>query len=262
MPQWLIQKYQNIGKWALQGMQGIGASMLMLSRTLFTRPHPKLFNLFITQVFHIGVLSLPIIITSGLFIGMVLSLQGYYVLVDYSAEEALGSLVAQSLLRELGPVVAALIFAGRAGSALTAEIGLMQSSEQIASMEMMAVSPLKRILAPRLIAGIIALPLLTLIFNVVAIFGGYVIGVNWMGVDGGTFWSVMQNSVNFSPDVVNGIIKSIIFAFIITWVALFNGFRVIPNPQGISRATTKTVVLASLLVLAMDFLLTVIMFGG
>jgi len=138
----------------------------------------------------------------------------------------------------------------------------MQSSEQIASMEMMAVSPLKRILAPRLIAGIIALPLLTLIFNVVAIFGGYVIGVNWMGVDGGTFWSVMQNSVNFSPDVVNGIIKSIIFAFIITWVALFNGFRVIPNPQGISRATTKTVVLASLLVLAMDFLLTVIMFGG
>ena len=258
----LVNTTQNIGAWTLQIIQTLGASTLMLSRTILTKPHPKLFHLFITQLFHIGFLSLPIIITSGLFIGMVLSLQGYYVLVDFSAEESLGSLVALSILRELGPVVAALIFAGRAGSALTAEIGLMQSSEQISSMEMMAVSPLKRIIAPRLIAGIVALPLLTLIFNVVGIFGGYLIGVNWMGIDGGTFWSVMQNSVNFSPDIVNGIIKSVIFAFIVTWVALFNGFQVVPNPQGISRATTKTVVLSSLLVLGMDFLLTVIMFGG
>tara|TARA_R110001583_G_scaffold10601_6_gene48678 strand:- start:6369 stop:7157 length:789 start_codon:yes stop_codon:yes gene_type:complete len=262
MQQWSIQCLQNIGIYTLDIIQSVGQSALMFYRTLFTKPHPKLFSLFVTQVYHLGILSLPIIVTAGLFIGMVLSLQGYYVLVDYAAEESLGSMVALSLLRELGPVVAALLFAGRAGSALTAEIGLMQSTEQIASMEMMAVSPLKRIIAPRLIAGIITLPLLTLIFNLVAIWGGYLIGVSWMGVDGGAFWSVMEGSVNFGPDVLNGMIKSLIFAFIVTWVALYNGFHVVPNAQGISRATTKTVVLASLLVLGMDFLLTVIMFGG
>ena len=258
----MLKTFQSVGQYSLQKMHALGAAVLMLKRSLFTRPHPKLFKLFIVQMYHIGILSLPIIITSGLFIGMVLSLQGYYALVDYAAEESLGSLVAHSLLRELGPVVAALVFTGRAGSALTAEIGLMQSTEQISSMEMMAVSPFKRIIAPRLIAGIIALPLLTLIFNVIAIWGGYIIGVSWLGVDGGAFWSVMQNSVGFSPDVLNGLIKSVVFAFIITWVALFNGFHVIPNPQGISRATTKSVVTASLLVLGMDFLLTVFMFGG
>ena len=257
----MLQIFQSVGQYSLQKMHALGLAVLMLKRSLFTRPHPKLFKLFITQMYHIGILSLPIIITSGLFIGMVLSLQGYYALVDYAAEESLGSLVAHSLLRELGPVVAALVFTGRAGSALTAEIGLMQSTEQISSMEMMAVSPFKRIIAPRFIAGIIALPLLTLIFNVIAIWGGYIIGVSWLGVDGGAFWSVMQNSVGFSPDVLNGLIKSAVFAFIITWVALFNGFHVIPNPQGISRATTKSVVTASLLVLGMDFLLTVFMFG-
>lgn len=262
MQYWLIQSLQNIGIFTLQLIQGLGQSVLMFYRTIFTTPHPKLFRLFVAQVFQLGILSLPIIVTSGLFIGMVLSLQGYYVLVDYAAEESLGSMVALSLLRELGPVVAALLFAGRAGSALTAEIGLMQSTEQIASMEMMAVSPLKRIIAPRLFAGILALPLLTLIFNVVAIWGAYLIGVSWMGVDAGAFWSVMEGSVDFGPDVVNGIIKSIVFAFVVTWVALFNGFHAIPNAQGISKATTKTVVLASLLVLAIDFLLTVIMFGG
>ncbi|RBW42420.1 lipid asymmetry maintenance ABC transporter permease subunit MlaE [Psychromonas sp. B3M02] len=253
---------QSIGAYTIQLIQRAGKSALMFYRTLFTKPHPKLFHLTVAQVFHLGILSLPIIVTAGLFIGMVLSLQGYYVLVDYAAEESLGSMVALSLLRELGPVVAALLFAGRAGSALTAEIGLMQSTEQIASMEMMAVSPLKRVIAPRLIAGIIALPLLTLLFNVVAIWGGYLIGVSWMGIDGGAFWSVMEGSVNFIPDVGNGMIKSLIFALIVTWVALYNGFHTVPNAQGISRATTKTVVLASLLVLGMDFLLTVIMFGG
>lgn len=262
MQQGGLQLLQNIGAFTLQQIGGAGKSALMFYRTLFTKPHPKLFSLCLNQLYHLGILSLPIIVTAGLFIGMVLSLQGYYVLVDYAAEESLGSMVALSLLRELGPVVAALLFAGRAGSALTAEIGLMQSTEQIASMEMMAVSPLKRVIAPRLIAGIVALPLLTLIFNVVAIWGGYLIGVSWMGIDGGAFWSVMEGSVNFGPDVLNGIIKSLIFAVIVTWVALFNGFHVIPNAQGISRATTKTVVLASLLVLGMDFLLTVIMFGG
>jgi phospholipid/cholesterol/gamma-HCH transport system permease protein len=253
---------QAVGAYTIGLTQRAGKSSLMFYRTLFTKPHPKLLQLTIAQVFHLGILSLPIIVTAGLFIGMVLSLQGYYVLVDYAAEESLGSMVALSLLRELGPVVAALLFAGRAGSALTAEIGLMQSTEQIASMEMMAVSPLKRIIAPRLIAGIIALPLLTLLFNIVAIWGGYLIGVSWMGIDGGAFWSVMQGSVNFAPDVGNGMIKSLIFALIVTWVALYNGFHTVPNAQGISRATTKTVVLASLLVLGMDFLLTVIMFGG
>jgi len=253
---------QSVGAYTIQLVERAGKSALMFYRTLFTKPHPKLFQLTVAQVFHLGILSLPIIVTAGLFIGMVLSLQGYYVLVDYAAEESLGSMVALSLLRELGPVVAALLFAGRAGSALTAEIGLMQSTEQIASMEMMAVSPLKRVIAPRLIAGIIALPLLTLLFNVVAIWGGYLIGVSWMGIDGGAFWSVMEGSVNFIPDVGNGMIKSLIFALIVTWVALYNGFHTVPNAQGISRATTKTVVLASLLVLGMDFLLTVIMFGG
>ncbi|WP_298940458.1 lipid asymmetry maintenance ABC transporter permease subunit MlaE [uncultured Psychromonas sp.] len=262
MRQYLTQVLQNIGAYTLQSIQSIGQSTTMFYRTLFAKPHPKLFQLCIAQVYQLGILSLPIIITAGLFIGMVLSLQGYYVLVDYAAEESLGSMVALSLLRELGPVVAALLFAGRAGSALTAEIGLMQSTEQIASMEMMAVSPLKRVIAPRLIAGILTLPLLTLIFNLVAIWGGFLVGVSWMGIDGGSFWSVMEGSVHFVPDVVNGMIKSLIFAFIVTWVALYNGFHVIPNAQGISRATTKTVVLASLLVLAMDFLLTVIMFGG
>lgn len=253
---------QSIGAFSLNVVQRLGLSAIMFYRTLFTKPHPKLFRLLTQQIYHLGVLSLPIIVTAGLFIGMVLSLQGYYVLVDYAAEQSLGSMVALSLLRELGPVVAALLFAGRAGSALTAEIGLMQSTEQIASMEMMAVSPLKRVIAPRLLAGIITLPLLTLIFNVVAIWGGYLIGVSWMGIDGGAFWSVMEGSVSFGPDVVNGMIKSVIFAIIVTWIALFNGYHVVPNAQGISKATTKTVVVASLLILAMDFLLTVIMFGG
>ncbi len=176
-------------------------------------------------------------------------------------KQSLGSMVALSLLRELAPVVGALLFAGRAGSALTAEIGLMQSTEQLASMEMMAVSPLKRVIAPRLIAGIITLPLLVLFFNVVAIWGGYLIGVSWMGIDGGSYWSVMQGSVDYYPDVVDSIIKSVFFAVLITWVALYNGYHVIPNAQGISKATTQTVVVSSLLVLAMDFVLTIFMFG-
>lgn len=250
-----------VGRLSLFFINTTGKSCLMLFHTMFGMPHPKLFPLFIGQIFQLGLLSLPIIVTAGLFIGMVLSLQGYNVLVDYAAEESLGSMVALSLLRELGPVVTALLFAGRAGSALTAEIGLMQSTEQLASMEMMAVSPLKRVIAPRLLAGIVTLPLLTLIFNVVAIWGGYLIGVTWMGVDGGAYWSVMQGSVEYLPDVMNGVIKSVVFGVMITWVALYNGYHVVPNALGISRATTQTVVVSSLLVLAMDFILTVFMFG-
>jgi phospholipid/cholesterol/gamma-HCH transport system permease protein len=251
-----------VGRLSLYFIKTTGKSCIMLFHTMFGMPHPKLFPLFIGQIFQLGILSLPIILTAGLFIGMVLSLQGYHVLVDYAAEESLGSMVALSLLRELGPVVTALLFAGRAGSALTAEIGLMQSTEQIASMEMMAVSPLKRVIAPRFLAGIITLPLLTLIFNVVAIWGGYLIGVTWMGVDGGAYWSVMQGSVEYLPDVMNGVIKSIVFGVMITWVALYNGYYVMPNAIGISRSTTQTVVVSSLLVLAMDFILTVFMFGS
>lgn len=252
----------KIGRASLLFIELIGRACLMLWFSLSGKPHRKLFPLFVQQVFQLGILSLPIILTSGLFIGMVLSFQGYYVLVDYAAEQSLGSLSALSLLRELGPVVAALLFAGRAGSALTAEIGLMQSTEQIASMEMMAVSPYKRVIAPRFIAGIVALPMLTLLFNVMAIWGGYLIGVSWLGVDAGAYWSVMQGSVDYLPDVMNGVIKSIVFAIIITWVALYNGYYTIPTAQGISNSTTKTVVIASLLVLAMDFVLTAIMFGG
>ncbi|AGH81890.1 ABC-type transporter inner membrane protein [Psychromonas sp. CNPT3] len=250
-----------VGRESLALIQVSGRACLLLTRTLCVKPHKKLFSLFIVQIFQLGILSLPIILTAGLFIGMVLSLQGYYVLVAYAAEENLGSMVALSLLRELGPVVSALLFAGRAGSALTAEIGLMQSTEQLASMEMMGVSPLKRVLAPRLLAGVITLPMLTLLFNVFAIWGGYLIGVHWMGIDAGSFWSVMQGSVDLFSDVGNGIIKSVIFALIITWVALYNGYYVIPNAQGISRSTTTTVVVSSLLILAMDFILTVFMFG-
>lgn len=258
----MISAYvRSVGQISLWVVQTAGRCCLLLWRTVWGKPHPKLLPLVVEQTFQLGILSLPIILTSGLFIGMVLGLQGYNVLVDYAAEESLGSMVALSLLRELAPVVGALLFAGRAGSALTAEIGLMQSTEQLASMEMMAVSPLKRVIAPRFIAGIIALPLLTLFFNVIAIWGGYLIGVSWMGIDGGAYWSVMQGSVDYLPDVGNGIIKSIVFAIIVTWVALYNGYYVVPNAQGISRSTTQTVVVSSLLVLAMDFVLTVFMFG-
>ncbi|MCP4320776.1 MAG: lipid asymmetry maintenance ABC transporter permease subunit MlaE [Alteromonadales bacterium] len=259
----MITSYiRRVGRFSLLFVESIGRACLMLSLSLFGKPHRKLLPLFVQQVFQLGILSLPIILTSGLFIGMVLSLQGYYVLVDYAAEQSLGSLVALSLLRELGPVVAALLFAGRAGSSLTAEVGLMQSTEQLASMEMMAVSPYKRVLAPRLLAGIVTLPMLTLLFNVVAIWGGYLIGVSWMGVDGGAYWSVMQGSVDYLPDVMNGVLKSVIFAIMITWVALYNGYYVVPTAQGISYSTTKTVVISSLLVLAMDFVLTALMFGA
>jgi len=252
----------DVGHFSISLLRSIGRAGLMLWLSIYGKPHRKLLPLLIQQVFQLGILSLPIILTAGLFIGMVLSLQGYYALVDYAAEESLGSLVSLSLLRELGPVVAALLFAGRAGSALTAEIGLMQSTEQIASMEMMAVSPYKRILAPRLIAGVLTLPMLTLLFNVIAIWGGYALGVHWMGIDDGAYWSAMQGSVDFLPDVMNGVLKSVVFAVMITTVALYNGYYVVPTAQGISLSTTKTVVISSLLVLAMDFVLTALMFGA
>jgi phospholipid/cholesterol/gamma-HCH transport system permease protein len=223
--------------------------------SLWRRP-----QLIADQVHFIGNYSLVIIAISGLFVGFVLGYQGYYTLNRYGSEEALGLLVALSLVRELGPVVTALLFAGRAGTSLTAEIGLMKAGEQLAAMEMMAVNPLQRVVAPRFIAGVIALPILTLIFNAMGIIGGYLVGVTLIGVDSGSFWSQMQAGVDIWNDLGNGIIKSIVFGFAVTFVALYQGYEATPTPEGVARATTRTVVISSLLVLWLDFLLTAWMF--
>ena len=192
---------------------------------------------------------------------MVLGYQGYITLVRFGAAEALGTMVALSLVRELGPVVTALLFAGRAGSALTAEIGLMKSTEQLSSMEMMAVDPYKRVLAPRFLAGVIAMPLLAGIFSAVAIMGGYLVGVGALGVDGGAYWSQMQSSVDFYDDIMNGVIKSVVFGVVVSWIAVFEGYDATPTSEGVSRATTRTVVHSALAILALDFILTGLMFG-
>jgi phospholipid/cholesterol/gamma-HCH transport system permease protein len=213
------------------------------------------------QVFFLGNYSLALISVSGLFVGFVLGLQGYYTLQRYGSAEALGLLVALSLVRELGPVVTALLFAGRAGTALTAEIGLMKAGEQLSAMEMMAVDPVRRILAPRFVAGVIAMPLLAAVFSAVGVIGGYLVGVVLIGVDSGAFWSQMQSGVDVWRDVGNGIIKSFVFGVTVTFVALHQGFMAQPTPEGVSLATTRCVVLASLLVLALDFLLTTLMFS-
>jgi len=212
------------------------------------------------QIHFIGNYSMVIIAVSGLFVGFVLAYQGYYTLNRYGSEEALGLLVALSLVRELGPVVTALLFAGRAGTSLTAEIGLMKAGEQLAAMEMMAVNPIQRVLAPRFLAGIIALPILTSIFNAMGIIGGYVVGVKLIGVDNGSFWSQMQSGVEVFQDIGNGVVKSIVFGFAVSFVALFQGYEAQPTPEGVARATTRTVVISSLLVLWLDFLLTAWMF--
>lgn len=217
-------------------------------------------RLIIKQIYSAGVLSLPIIIMAGLAVGMVLGLQGYNTLVNFNAEESLGVMVALSLVRELGPVVSALLFAGRAGSALTAEIGLMQATEQLAAMEMMAVDPLKKIIAPRFIGAFISLPLLAALFSMVAILGGHLIGVELLGVDAGSYWSQMQKNVDFSEDIISGMIKSLVFGFIVAWIAVFEGYYAPPTAEGVGRATTRTVVHASLFILGLDFILTALMF--
>jgi phospholipid/cholesterol/gamma-HCH transport system permease protein len=220
------------------------------------------FGLIIREIYASGVLSLVIIIVSGLFVGMVLGLQGYQTLQTYGSEQALGVLVALSLVRELGPVVAALLFASRAGSAITAEIGLMKTTEQLMAMEMMAVDPIARVIAPRFWGGVISMPLLAAIFSIVGVFGGYLVGVVLIGVDEGSFWSQMQAAVDVREDVLNGVIKSVVFGFTITAIALFEGFDAMPTAEGISRATTRTVVTSSLAILALDFILTAFMFRG
>jgi phospholipid/cholesterol/gamma-HCH transport system permease protein len=220
---------------------------------------PRL-RLITAQIHMIGNHSLVIIAVSGLFVGFVLGLQGYYTLNKYGSEQALGLLVALSLTRELGPVVTALLFAGRAGTSLTAEIGLMKAGEQLSAMEMMAVNPLQRVLAPRFWAGVIAMPILAAIFSAVGILGGYIVGVQLIGVDEGAFWSQMQAGVDVWNDIANGVIKSVVFGFAVTFIALYQGYEARPTPEGVARATTRTVVIGSLSVLWLDFLLTALMF--
>lgn len=213
------------------------------------------------QVHFIGNYSLLIIAVSGLFVGFVLGLQGYYTLNRYGSEQALGLLVALSLVRELGPVVTALLFAGRAGTSLTAEIGLMKAGEQLAAMEMMAVDPIKRVVAPRFWGGVIAMPVLASVFSAVGVIGGYIVGVRMIGVDEGAFWAQMQAGVDVWDDIGNGLIKSAVFGFAVTFIALYQGYEAKATPEGVSRATTRTVVFASLTVLGLDFLLTALMFN-
>jgi phospholipid/cholesterol/gamma-HCH transport system permease protein len=213
------------------------------------------------QIHFIGNYSLLIIVVSGLFVGMVLGLQGYYTLSQFGADEKLGQLVALSLLRELGPVVTALLFAGRAGTSLTAEIGLMKAGEQLSAMEMMAVNPIQRVLAPRFWGGMIAMPVLATIFSAIGIIGGYLVGVQLIGVDEGAFWSQMQGNIDVRRDILNGVLKSFVFGVAVTFTALFQGYEAQPTPEGVSRATTRTVVIASLMVLALDFVMTALMFN-
>ncbi len=232
--------------------------MRLLSQTGIVLRRPRLLT---QQVHFIGNHSLLIIVVSGLFVGFVLGLQGYYTLNRYGSEEALGLLVALSLTRELGPVVTALLFAGRAGTSLTAEIGLMKAGEQLAAMEVMAVDPVRRVLAPRLWGGIIAMPVLAAVFSMVGIIGGWIVGVLLIGVDAGAFWSQMQDGVDVWKDVFNGVIKSVVFGVAVTLIALFEGWQAKPTPEGVARATTRTVVTGSLAVLGLDFVLTALMFG-
>jgi phospholipid/cholesterol/gamma-HCH transport system permease protein len=221
----------------------------------------KRFGLVRDQIHFLGNYSLAIITVSGLFVGFVLGLQGYYTLQRYGSSEALGLLVALGLVRELGPVVTALLFAGRAGTALTAEIGLMKRDEVLSYMEMTAIDPVQRVLAPRFWAGVIAMPILAAVFSAVGVIGGYIVGVLMIGVDSGSFWSQMQGGVDVWSDVGNGVIKSFVFGVVVTFVALLQGFEAQATPEGVSRATTRTVVVASLAVLGLDFILTALMFS-
>jgi phospholipid/cholesterol/gamma-HCH transport system permease protein len=258
----MVNPVSAFGRWIRELFVNLGFAtrtffaVLQASAGLWRRP-----RLITDQIHFIGNYSLVIIAVSGLFVGFVLGLQGYYTLNKYGSEQALGLLVALSLTRELGPVVTALLFAGRAGTSLTAEIGLMKAGEQLSAMEMMAVNPLQRVVAPRFWAGVVAMPILAAIFSAVGILGGYLVGVQLIGVDEGAFWSQMQAGVDVWQDIANGVIKSVVFGFAVTFIALFQGYEAQPTPEGVARATTRTVVIASLTVLWLDFLLTALMFN-
>jgi phospholipid/cholesterol/gamma-HCH transport system permease protein len=259
MLNWLAQ----LGAYTLNALENGGRAGRFLWYVVYRKPDlrrlwPDLWR----QLYFVGALSCLIVVVSGLFIGMVVGLEGYHTLQKFGAASQLGQLLALSIVRELGPVMSALLFAGRAGSALTAEIGLMKVTEQLASMDMMGIDPLARVVYPRFLAGLIALPLLALIFAAVAIYGGYCVGVVWLGIDAGTFWSNMQASVSLPTDIMNAMIKSVVFACLVIWVAVFQGFSCVPTAEGISSSTTRAVVYASLAVLGFDFLLTAMMIGG
>jgi len=257
----MLNFIQQLGRSGIDFFQRLGRASVLLGHILAGIPGVLLrFPLVIQQLYSVGVLSLLIILVSGLFVGMVLGLQGYNTLVDFGAEESLGIMVAVSLVTELGPVVAALLFAGRAGSALTAEIGLMKATEQLSAMEMMAIDPIRRVLTPRFLAGFISMPLLAAIFSAVGVIGGDFVGVGLLDVDEGAYWSQMQSSVDFYDDVMNGVIKSVVFGIVVTWIAVFEGYDAVPTSEGVSRATTRTVVHSSLAILGLDFILTAIMF--
>lgn len=259
----VVERIQNLGAAGIQFITRVGDAGLVLLGSIFKKPNfYKSFPLLVQQIYMVGFLSLPIIIVAGSFIGMVLALQGYNILEKFAASDELGPLVALSVARELGPVVTGLLFAGRAGSSLTAEIGLMKATDQLSSMELMAVDPLQRVVAPRFWAGFYSMPVLAIIFSMFAVFGAYAVGVDWIGLDGGSFWSNMQASVDFRIDIVNGIIKSVVFGFFTTWIAVYQGYACVPTSEGISHATTRTVVFSSLVILGLDFVLTAMMMGG
>lgn len=258
----LLAPVSNLGYATRSKLAELGYAARLMARLLgLTGPVFARFGLIRDQIFFLGNHSLAIITVSGLFVGFVLGLQSYYALQRYGSSEAVGLLVALSLVRELGPVVTALLFAGRAGTSLTAEIGLMKAGEQLSAMEMMAVDPVRRVLAPRFWGGVIAMPLLAAVFSAVGILGGWVVGVLMIGVDAGAFWSQMQSGVDVWRDVGNGVVKSLVFGVTVTFVAIFQGYEAQPTPEGVSRATTRTVVLASLAVLGLDFVLTALMFS-
>jgi phospholipid/cholesterol/gamma-HCH transport system permease protein len=256
----MLTPIRGLGRFSLEIFETLGRAGRLWWMSIVRRPRLSNIPLIIKQVYQLGVLSVVITVLSGFSIGAVLALQGYDQLVQYGTESALGLGVALVLVLEIGPVVSALLFAGRAGSAVTAEIGLMKATEQLTSMEMMGVDPLQRILAPRLWGGFIALPLLALMFSVVGIWGSAVIGVEWLGVHEGTFWSTMRDGVDFVRQVMKGVVKSVVFGLVVTWIAVFQGYDAVPTSEGISSATTKTVVYSSVSVLVLDFFLTLMMF--
>jgi phospholipid/cholesterol/gamma-HCH transport system permease protein len=258
MTDWL----QKLGRGGLSFFERLGRGNVFLFHSLMGLPSVLIKpGLLIGQLYSVGVLSVQIIAISGVTVGMVLGLQMFNTLTDFGAEESLGPVVALALVRELGPVLSALLFSGRAGSALTAEIGLMKATEQLSGMEMMAVDPIKRVVAPRFLAGLISMPLLAAIFSAVGILGSYFVGVGLLGVDSGAFWSQMQAKVDLYEDIYNGIIKSVVFGFVATWIAVYEGYDSVPTTEGVSRATTRTVVHTAFAVLGLDFVLTALMFG-
>ena len=251
-----------LGRYGLAAFAALGhAALFFIDLLRHTPVALRRFGLVVTQIYAIGYRSLLIIMASGLAVGFVLALQSYYALVTYGASESLGLLVNLSLVRELGPVITALLFAGRAGTALTAEIGLMKAGEQLSAMELMAVDPRSRVLAPRFLAGIFSMPLLAVMYSAVGILGAWLVAVKLLGVDPGNFWAIMQSRVDVFRDVGNGVVKSAVFGVICTAVALYQGYETQATPEGVAYATTRTVVFSSLSVLATDFILTAWMFS-